>query len=172
MPAELEVGVDPFSVSDEPELLEPPNLGLCEVVKREVRERGATPQRKRALQQVPPLLGRKPPRIDERALEPTRVELVGCEAEDIARRAGLEHVRAEDLPEAGDRVLQGRCRSLRCVLAPQEIDESVHRDHAPDVEQEDGQKAALPVAAERDRPGLVRDLERAEYPELERHIRP
>ncbi len=105
-------------MSDEPQLLEPPDLGLREVVEREVRERGATPQSERALQQVPPLLGRKPPRIDERALEPTRVELLGRDAEDVAGRLGLEHVGAESLSEAGDGVLKGRRRGLRSVLAP------------------------------------------------------
>ena len=39
VPAELEVGVDPLLEGDEPQLLEPPDLRLCEVVERELRER-------------------------------------------------------------------------------------------------------------------------------------
>ena len=63
--AELEVGVDPLLERDEPQLLEPADLRLREVVERELRERRASPERERADEQLAALLragsGARPP---------------------------------------------------------------------------------------------------------------
>ena len=54
--AELEIGVDPLAEDDEPQLLEPPGLRLCEVVERELSERWTPPQIEGGLQSVASLL--------------------------------------------------------------------------------------------------------------------
>ena len=79
--AEVEIGLDPLLVRDEPELLEPADLGLREVLERELGECGAAPQRQRLLDQRTPFLGICPSRISEENLEPSSVDLLGCDAE-------------------------------------------------------------------------------------------
>ena len=55
--AELEVGIDPLPVGDQAKLVEPADLGLCEIVERELRERRPAPERERSLEAIAPLLG-------------------------------------------------------------------------------------------------------------------
>ena len=52
------------------------------------------------------------------------------------------------------------------------MDQPLGGDDVPCLEHEDREQSALLGPAERDVPGLVRDLEWAEYPEFERHGRP
>ena len=87
---ELELGVDALADHDEPKLLEPSDLRLREVVECELRERRPAPQRERGLQKRAPLLRGKPPRVGERVLETTRIDLIRSDVEHIARRACVE----------------------------------------------------------------------------------
>ena len=61
--AELEIGLDPLLDRDEPELLEPPDLGLCEVVERELGESRSAPERERLLELLAPLGRRQAPGV-------------------------------------------------------------------------------------------------------------
>ena len=65
MPSELEVRLDPLFFRDEPQLLEPPDLGLREVLERELGQRRTAPELERTLQKVTPLLGVRSARIAE-----------------------------------------------------------------------------------------------------------
>ena len=152
---ELELRVDALADHDEPQLLEPSDLRLREVVERELRERRPTPQRKRGLQKRAPLLCRKPPRVGERLLEPTRVDLVGTDVEHVARRAGVEDVAPQSPTQTSDGVLKRRRRRLWRLLAPERVDEPVGRDDPSRLEHEDREEPALLRTAERDVPGLV-----------------
>ena len=98
VPAELEIGLDPLLERDEPELLEAPDLRLCEVVEGELGECRAAPEGERLLELLAPLRRWQPPRVDERALEPPRVDLVLRDAEHVAGRPRLQHVGAERAP--------------------------------------------------------------------------
>ena len=92
---ELEVRLDPLFVRDESQLLEPPDLGLRELLEREVGERGAPPELERALEELTPFLGPCPACVAQLSLEPPRVDLLGCNPEDVSRRPRLEHIRSE-----------------------------------------------------------------------------
>ena len=56
--------------------------------------------------------------------------------------------------------------------SPQPVDEPLGRDDPSGFEQQRREERALPLPAEGDRPARALDLERAQYPELERHGRP
>jgi hypothetical protein len=122
VPAELQIGFDPFLARDEPHLLQASDLCLGEVVEGELGECRAAPQLERVAQTLSPFVRRQPAHIGEGSLEPARVDLLGADAEHVAGRARLEHVCAERAPQASDRVLQRGSRGLRRLLAPQEID--------------------------------------------------
>ena len=47
--AEIQVSLDPLPVSDQAKFLEPADLGLREIVERELRERRPAPKRERRL---------------------------------------------------------------------------------------------------------------------------
>ena len=169
---ELEVGVDALGESDETELVQPPDLRLREVLERELRERRSPPQLECAYEMLASLLRREPARVRERALEAVRIDLLGRDPQDVAGGTCLEYVRPQRLPELTDAVLK-RCHGrLRRILAPEEVDEPIRRDDTARRERENGEQRALPLTAERNRSGLVRDLERPQYPEIERHGRP
>src|SRR5687768_1028882 len=123
--AEIEVSIDPLPVSDEAKFLEPADLRLSEIVECELRERRPTPQRKRRLQKRTPLLRRKPPRVGERLLEPTRVDLFGTDVEHVARRAGVEDVTPKSPTQTSDGVLERRRRRFWRLLTPERVDEPV-----------------------------------------------
>ena len=90
----------------------------------------------------------------------------------VPGRTGFENVAPEHPAQAADGVLERGRRSSRRLLAPEEVDQPVRRDYAPRFQHEDREKRALLGTSERDVPGLVRDLERAEYPVVQRHARP
>ena len=78
-----------------------------------------------------------------------------------------KRVGAEQLAELRDEVLERGDRGFRRLLAPQLIDDPVGRDDRIRVEQEEREESPLPLSAERDGPGLVRDLDRTEDPVLQ-----
>jgi hypothetical protein len=169
--AELEVRLDPFLARNQPKLLEAPGLCLSEVVEGEFREGGAAPECEGIIQTLAPFGRRQLAHPRERPLEPASVDLILSDMEHVARCPGLEDVGSERTPQAPDRVLQRGGRRLRRFLAPEEVDQPIRRNDPSGLEYEDRQKPALLRTTERDRPGLVRDLEWAEYPEFERHRR-
>ena len=157
---ELEIGVDALRKSGETELVQPPDLRLREVLERELRERRSPPQLERAHEMLASLLRREAARVRERALEPVRVDLLGRNAEDVSGGSCLEYVRPQHLSELTDAVLKRCHRRLGRTLAPEEVDEPIRRHDTARRERENGEQRALPLTAERNRSGLVRDLER------------
>ncbi len=129
------------------------------------------PARSRATATAPargaPAVPRRPPFArPEEQFEPTRVDLLWCDAEHVSRRARLQHVGAELASEPRNRVLERGRRGLRRLFAPDEIDEPIGRDHPSRLEQQRGEQRPLLLTAERDRPGPALDLEGAQDPEL------
>ena len=133
------------------ELLEPRDLLPSERLVAELRQRLASPQRERLIEQLgaPRRLAR--PRGVDEAPDAGEIELLGVEPHEVAGRARLDHVRAERLPQLRDEVLQRRRRGRRRVALPQRLDEPVERDDPSCVEQEHREERALLRAAERDR---------------------
>ncbi len=88
-------------------------------------------------------------------------------AQHVTGGAGLEHVRAEQLAQCCDPVLE-RCRRRPWrVLAPHIVDQALRGNDLPGAQEQRREDGALPQAAERQRAVVADDFERAEQPELE-----
>src|SRR5581483_5641005 len=120
----------------EMELLEARDLLLRERLVPELGQRLASPEGERVVEQRRAPYGfARPSGVDE-APDAREVELVRVEPDDVARRARLDRVRAERLPQLRDEVLERRDRGRRRIAFPQRLDQTVLRDDASRLEQE------------------------------------
>ncbi len=96
---ELEVGVDPLLERDEPKLLEPADLALCERFVGEIGQRRTSPdverlpQQRRARSRI-----RSVTRLCRQRREALQVEAARLHPKQITRRARLDRLRPEQLP--------------------------------------------------------------------------
>ena len=132
MPAESEVGIDPFLECRQAKLLEPHDLGLREWLPGKVGERCAAPEREGGPQRVGstrrvPGSERGSPFLAE-ADELEEVDGVRLDDEPIARRRRLEYAFRQELPELRDVNLEGVARRVGRLVAPQRVDEAIARD--------------------------------------------
>ena len=165
--SELEVGVDAALQGIEPQLLEAADLVLGEGLEGEVGEGRSSPERQRVAQQLHPFFGSRLTRVRAQALEARQVEAARIDLQHVPGRSRLDRIRAEQLAELGDEILEGRRRRLRRRLAPQIRDEALARDDLARVDEQEREQPALLLAAERDGTTLAHDLERPEDPELD-----
>ena len=129
--AELELGVDALLDSRDVQLLEPSNLGLRELLLREVVERRAAPERERFAQERRCLVRARRGRRLPQALESMQVELAAFDADHVARLLRDDRiVGRKRLPQLRHVVLQGVGRRCGSLFAPQLVDQSVGRDDA------------------------------------------
>ena len=177
--AERKLCVDAVHDGAQAQLLEPPDLRLCEVELREVGERRSAPERKR----VPELFrGARciavfegVMRVEPQPLEAVQVEVVGLDVEPIAGRLRDERVPVRAVAVAARRgrgaavrrLLERVRGSARCFLAEEVVDQPVTRDDLARVEQEDREERALAKTDERQDPAATAHLERSENRELE-----
>ena len=166
--AELDLRLDPVLERGQPELVEAGDLALEERLEREVGERGPAPERERVAQGCGALGRRQGPRVVHQALEPAGVDRAGVDAQQVAGRAGLDHFLAERVPEPRDGVLHDRVGRRRRVRAPEVVDQRVHRDDRPRVQQEVGEHRALSRATKRRTRTRRARLEWSEQEELHR----
>ena len=163
----LEIGRDPVFEHAEPQILEPVDLGLREVLELRVGERGTAPERQRLSQQPRSLGWLGVPRLAGQPLEAEEVELTAVELEHVARRPRVQKARAQQLAELRDRVLErGRC-GARWVLTPELVDEALGREGLVCPQEQECQEGTLISAAELHRRAFVQHLERTEDSELE-----
>ena len=151
METELDVGGDPLLERIEPQLLEPSDLSLRELLARQVGERRTPPERRAPSAATPP--ARRPGRPcapGEERLEADGVDRVGLGGEDVAGSARLDDVGAERPPQLRDGVLEGGRRGLRRALTPDQVDEPVGGDDLTVVDEERREEGALPLPAELD----------------------
>ena len=167
VPAQLELGVDSLLQRRQPELLEPPDLVLRELVEREVREGGPSPERQRPGDLGCTILGRPAARLPEQALEPRRINAVGVDPEHVPGRLGHEELRPDDLAELGDEVLQRGRRRPRGFLAPDLVDQAVGGDDLAGVNEQRREQRALLLPSQWERAAVRADFERPEDAELE-----
>ena len=153
----VEVGVDPRLQRCQPCFLEPRRLRLRERLKGEVGERLSAPERERAVRVA----------VGDQACEAVDVELVGVDADDVARRPGDDPVRPDPPPERVHVHLERARRACRRLFAPDPVDQAVGRDDVVRVEQELREQGARPRPAKRDRRTVVSDhLDRPEQAEF------
>ena len=169
--ADRELRLRPLLDEREMELLEPRDLLARERLVAELRQRLASPEGERVVEQ-----GRAPHRlaraggVDE-APHAGQVELLGLEPHEVARRARLDHVRAERLPQLGDEVLERRRRGRGRIVLPQRLEETVGRDDPSRLEQQHREQRALLRAAELDRLSVSTGLERTEDGEFDQRAK-
>ena len=143
----------------------------CDGLVAEVGERRASPQRERGVQVVtrrpcgaPFERGGAPG--DER-LEAVDVQLVLTRDDAVAVAARLDPVGAECAPQPVDVDLQRSRRRVRCLLAPQGVDQLRTPEHLAAVEQQLGEQRSLLGRADRDGLAVAEHLDRPEQPELD-----
>lgn len=151
MSAEVEIGVDPVAEGGEMQFVQTSDLGLREVVERELRERRAPPQCERFPEKLPPLVGREVPRVSKRALEAIRIDLIRGDLQEIAGRLGHQHVWTQQPAELRDEVVQRRRSRLRRLFAPEVADELFGGQDAARLEEKRREHGPLALAAERHR---------------------
>jgi hypothetical protein len=108
-------------------------------------------------------------------LEPTSVDLLRGDLEDVSRRTAQEDSRwlaggsrrLEGAPQVRDVGLQRAHRTWRRSLAPDVVDQAIDRHHAVGAQQEDGQDGALPWPADVRRFPTDQDVERPEDAEFD-----
>ena len=151
-----------------PQLLEPPDLALSELLEPVVGERRSAPEPERGLQ-----VGRRGRRIlgarpREQVLEASRVDGVGLDAERIAGSAAVDRGGiAEPVAQAGDLFLQGLHAVARRTAGPHRLDQLVDRDRLWRAQRERREKGALLGAVELYGVSLDAHVERAEQADLD-----
>ena len=164
-PAYRQVRVDSIFERSEPELLEPSDLTLREVLVREIRQSGATPEAEcltKHLRGSGRIVAEHAAPFVRQALETPGVEVVVCEREAIAGRQGLDRRGAERPPEPGYEVLKDLGSRRRGRASPQLVDEPIRPDSFATMQRENGEQRALPSRAEGYDATVVPHLERAE----------
>src|SRR6185437_16779427 len=106
VPAERELGLRPLLDERQPQLVQPRDLALRERLVRELGERLAAPERERLAVEPCAPRGIARTRLVDEPARTREVELAGLEPHGVARRARLDRLRAEHLPELRDEVLQ------------------------------------------------------------------
>ena len=160
VPAVAELALEPPFERGEAQLLEPCDLALRERLEGKIGERRAAPQRQRLVVAF----------LSEQPLEPVQVELVVVDAERVAGRPRLQAIIVEQPTEAGDVAMQRGQRRRRRGLAPQRVDEDILRDDLVRAQQQHPEQRALMAAAESDDAAVLRHLQRAQDPEVDRSL--
>ena len=170
MPAESEVGVDPFLECRQAKLLEPHDLGLREWLPGKVGERCAAPEREGGPQRVGstrwvPGSERGSPFLAE-ADELEEVDGVRLDDEPIAGRRRLEYAFRQELPELRDVNLEGVARRVGRLVAPERVDEPIARDDPICIQEQNREQGAPLLPSERDRLAVQAHGDRTEEAEL------
>ena len=106
-------------------------------------KRRTSPERKRLPQRAGALRRALALSVVDEPKEDGHVDVVVDDVEGVARRRGAEDIRAEQLAQLRDEVLERALRGLGRPLPPQCIDEAVDGDDLARVEQEEGQQGAV-----------------------------
>ena len=108
--------------------------------------------------------------VDE-PLEAQRVDALGVDHERVSAARAHEDVLDERPAQVRHVDLHGLDRGGGRPLAPHEVDDAIDGHGLAAVQQEDREHRALTRAPEFDRPTVVKDLQRAEDPELQHSMR-
>ena len=144
------------------------DLALREGVEGELGERRPAPRVQRESEQAGPLLWGRSASSHDRSFEAPCVDVLALDREHVAGRACLERLGADHFPELRDGILEGASGRVRRMLSPQLVDKPVGRHDAARVQKQNREEHPLALAAECDGAVDAFDLERAQYPEVER----
>lgn len=156
-PARLALRLEPSLESDQPQLLEPADLGLSEPLVATVGKRRPAPEAQRVLRSSP----------REQRFESVGIDVAIVDAQEIARALGDQTSLTEQLAELTDVPLErGRRRRSRC-LPLERVDQPLRRNDSVPLQQEEDEQNPQPTARERKDTPSAGDLERTEDEELE-----
>ena len=149
-----EVGVDPKLQRCQPNLFEPGDGSLSELLVGEVRECWSSPQSE-GVAEPRRRIGRKAasqqsPRFVDQPLEPVEIELVGLDPDEVSGRSGRQHVLRKRLSKSRDVDAQCRGGVLRRALAPELVDQPVSGNDLVCVEDKNSPKRTRLVPAQGD----------------------
>ena len=151
-----------------PQLLQPRDLALREVVEAVVGERRPAPQLERGLQVGGGRVRVLGPRALEQVLEAVRVDRAALHAERVPGRAAVDGRRlAEPVAQARHLLLQRLHAVARRPPRPYGLDQLVDRDRLRGAQRQRGEQGALLGAVELDGVPLDAHVERAEEPDLD-----
>ena len=139
----FEVGVNAILERGKANLLEARRLVLRERLEREVGERWASPQIECHTELGSAFFRRPGLGSGDHPSEALEVELLRRDLQPVPGRCGSHHIGPQRLPELRDEVLQRGDGSRRRALSPQQVDQSVGRDDASGIQQQDCQDGAL-----------------------------
>ena len=171
MTAELDVDVDPPLDGAGMELLEPRDLAPGKFLVGEIGKRRAAPERERLAEELGGLVSARRVCLRAQRPEPRLVELAGIQPQDVAGRLRDHPVVGERLAELRHVDVERLRSARRLPLAPERVEQPLHRDDRVRVEEEHREQAALLRAAERQQSLAVVDLEWPEDPELHPAVR-
>ena len=175
--AERKFGLDQLLEGAHPQLIQPANLELGELLIRKITERRAAPQRERRLERRGGMLrtarGELASALGEELLKPMRIEAVWVESQPVAVLAGLDQFASAARQVAGERPPQPRDADLQRLhraglraLSPELVDQPVGRQRLVAMQEKQRQERPLLGARDRDHPALVEDLERSKDAEV------
>jgi hypothetical protein len=159
MGADRELRLCSLLEEGEVELLEARDFLPRERFVAELRQRLSSPERERIVEQRRTPHGLTGPGGVDEAPDASQVELLWLEPHDVARRAGLDHVRTERLSQLRDEVLERGHRRRRWIPLPERLDETVERDDPSRLEQEHREQGPLLRTADRDRFAICASLQ-------------
>src|SRR6266545_2993688 len=171
VPAECELGVDSLLEGAQPLLVETGDLGLSEVVVREVGQGLPAPELERlpdrGLCAARISAGELSARVVEQISEPVAVELALLDDQEIAVATCLQALRlSERSAHTRNLCLEALDGGGRSTVRPERVDEAIDRDDLIRVKQQEGDEDALLAAAEGDCAVVAAHLEWAEQPEF------
>ncbi len=173
--AEGQVGLDPLLHADQPQLLQPGDLGLGERLVAEVGQGRPPPQGQRLGQGVGGLgggpVGQGLATLGEQALEPAQVDLVGDGPEQVPGRPGDQPPLGQGPAQPRHGRLEGVGRPRGRVLAPQLHQHALAGHDLVGVQDQQGEHGPLAGSPVRDRPPAVRQLQRTQEANLHRSSR-
>jgi hypothetical protein len=166
---EREIDLDPLFEGGKASAVDPGSLVAREVLVAQVRQ-GLPPEKRQRRAEE---LGRVSrilcgaSLLDE-TLEPSKVDLLRPEPDDITRWPGLDHLRPEEFAQGRDVAVQRRRCGLGRVLTPQGVEQLLAPDDLVRPEHEQGQQGALLRTRWRHVVAVLDDLERPQDPNLHR----
>ena len=165
--AELELRIEAVLDGGEPQFLQTSDLALSERRVGKFCKRRASPERRRRLQPLDPLLRRRNTCIGNCTLENGCVHGFGGDAQAVPRGPRGQDFGPEGLAELRDEILERRRGRPRRVLAPDIVDEAIGRNHL--VRTDDQRREESPLLLPRQGHNLpfADDFQRAEDSELE-----
>src|SRR5262245_39515909 len=163
---EGEVRVDAILDRSQSHLREPGDLGLCERLVGELRERFTPPERKRLPELRARVNGVCGARVLDQTLEMGQIELVRSNHDGVAGGTGDENLRTQMLTQPRNVDLESLGGRSGRVPSPELLDQPVCGDDLVRMEEHEREQGTLVAASEPDGTVIVDDLQRPENPEL------